>query len=163
MELVSTSPLLLPVLLLPLVREQHTKWIADIFKHDPVSGSFIPPANIRQLRDLVRYRWKLANFTARKNCGCCLLPHHGHESDHAAVNGDMCTEQAEKLRIIRSHMGSLELCKANLESLILTTVEKYLHQLDLVMTVPGSRSFALLSAQAVFLVIPKSTTGLQDS
>lgn len=86
-----------------------------------------------------------------------------NEQALAAVNGDMCTEQAEKLRIIRSHMGSLELCKANLESLILTTVEKYLHQLDLVMTVPGSRSFALLSAQAVFLIIPKSTTVLQDS
>lgn len=31
------------------------KWIADIFKHDLVSGSFIPPADIRQLRDLMRY------------------------------------------------------------------------------------------------------------
>ena len=39
------------------------KWIADIFKHDLVSGSFMPPADIRQLRDLVRYRWKLTNFT----------------------------------------------------------------------------------------------------
>ena len=38
-------------------------WIADIFKHDLVSGSFIPPADIRQLRDLVRYRYKLTNFT----------------------------------------------------------------------------------------------------
>lgn len=39
----------------------------------------------------------------------------------AAVDGEMCEEQAEKLRIIRSHMDNLELCKANLESLILTT------------------------------------------
>lgn len=39
------------------------KWIADIFKHDLVSGSFIPPADIRQLRDLVRYHIKLINFT----------------------------------------------------------------------------------------------------
>lgn len=38
-------------------------WIADIFKHDLVSGSFIPPADIRQLRDLMRYRFKLTNFT----------------------------------------------------------------------------------------------------
>lgn len=43
----------------------------------------------------------------------------------------MCVEQAEKLRIIRSHMDSLELCKLNLESLILTTAEKYLPQLIL--------------------------------
>ena len=29
----------------------------------------------------------------------------------AAVDGEMCAEQAEKLRIIRSHMDSLALCK----------------------------------------------------
>ena len=39
------------------------KWIADIFKHDLVSGSFIPPYEIRQLRDLMRYHYKLTNFT----------------------------------------------------------------------------------------------------
>ena len=42
--------------------KRDAKWIADIFKHDLVSGSFIPPADIRQLRDLVRYHWKLTNF-----------------------------------------------------------------------------------------------------
>ena len=62
----------------------------------------------------------------------------------AAVDGEMCAEQAEKLRIIRSHMDNLEMCKANLESLILTTAEKYLPQLNLVMTVPGIRSFAAI-------------------
>ena len=35
----------------------------------------------------------------------------------AAVDGEMCAEQAEKLRIIRSHMDSLQLCKLDLESL----------------------------------------------
>ena len=43
--------------------KRDAKWIAGIFKHDLVAGSFIPPADIRQLRDLVRYRWKLTNFT----------------------------------------------------------------------------------------------------
>ncbi len=38
-------------------------WIADLFKHDLVVGSFIPPPEIRQLRDLMRYRVKLTNFT----------------------------------------------------------------------------------------------------
>ena len=41
-------------------------------------------------------------------------------------------------------MDSLELCKLNLESLILATAEKYLPQLDLVMTVPGIQSFAAI-------------------
>ena len=43
--------------------KKDAKWIADIFKHDLVSGSFIPPADIRQLRDLVRYHNKLTNYT----------------------------------------------------------------------------------------------------
>lgn len=42
--------------------KKDAKWIADLFKHDLINGSFIPPADIRQLRDLTRYRNKLTNF-----------------------------------------------------------------------------------------------------
>ena len=171
--------------------KRDAKWIADIFKHDLVSGSFIPPADIRQLRNLVRYRWKLTNFTTgeKNRAQNCLTVSNTKLDDVfsdvfgkaasaittrllenptekitdvsvfrtkgmkatdedvlAAVDGEMCAEQAEKLRIIRSHMDSLEMCKANLESLILTTAEKYLPQLNLVMTVPGIRSFAAIVA-----------------
>lgn len=43
-------------------------WIADLYKHGLVPGSFIPPADIRQLRDLLRYRSKLVAFaTSEKN------------------------------------------------------------------------------------------------
>jgi len=38
-------------------------WIADLFKHDLVRGSFIPPQDIRQLRDLCRYWVKLSSYT----------------------------------------------------------------------------------------------------
>ena len=165
--------------------KKDAKWIADIFKHDLVSGSFIPPADIRQLRDLVRYHWKLTNFIAgeKNRAQNCLtvsniklddvfsdvfgktataittrllenndpfdvVPYLNKriktpvEKIQAAVDGEMCVEQAEKLRIIRSHMNSLELCKLNLESLILTTAEKYLPQINLVLTVPGIKSFS---------------------
>lgn len=44
--------------------KKDAKWIADIFKHGLVSGSFIPPADIRQLRDLMRYRSKLTGFSS---------------------------------------------------------------------------------------------------
>ena len=48
--------------------KKDAKWIADIFKHDLVAGSFMPPADIRQLRDLMRYRFKLTNFiSSEKN------------------------------------------------------------------------------------------------
>jgi transposase len=43
-------------------------WLADLHKHGLVPGSFIPPKNIRELRDLMRYRFKLTNFrSSEKN------------------------------------------------------------------------------------------------
>lgn len=44
------------------------KWICDLFMCDMVKPSFIPPPDIRQLRDLMRYRMKLTNMlTSEKN------------------------------------------------------------------------------------------------
>ena len=170
--------------------KKDAKWIADIFKHDLVSGSFIPPADIRQLRDLVRYNVKLTNYTTgeknrAQNCltvsnlkldsvfsdvfgkassniiGRILANPSEKISDVsvfrtkgmkatdeevlAAVDGEMCAEQAEKLRIIRSHMDGLELCKANLMSLILSTAEKYIPEVDLVSTVPGLTAYSAIA------------------
>lgn len=169
--------------------KKDAKWIADIFKHDLVSGSFIPPSDIRQLRDLVRYRWKLTNFKVgeKNRAQNCLTVSNiklddvfsdvfGKASTNivnrllqnptekitdvsgfrtkgmkatdaeilAAVDGEICPEQAEKLRIIRSHMDSLELCRLNTESLILSVAEKYIPQINLISTVPGIRSFAAI-------------------
>ena len=170
--------------------KKDAKWIADIFKHDLVNGSFIPPADIRQLRDLMRYRYKLTNFTtgeknraqncltvsnlkldavfsdvfgkASSNIVSYMLDNpnekltdvssfrtkHMKATDEqilAAVDGEMCNQQAEKLRIIRSHLDNLELCKLNLESVILSNAEKYLPQLNLVLTVPGIQTFSAIS------------------
>lgn len=48
--------------------KKDSKWIADMFKHGLVEPSFMPPADIRQLRDLMRYRNKLVNVrTSEKN------------------------------------------------------------------------------------------------
>ena len=66
------------------------------------------------------------------------------EKIQAAVDGEMYAEQAEKLRIIRSHMDALELCKLNLQSLILTIADKYLPQIDLVTTAPGIQAFSAI-------------------
>jgi transposase len=44
------------------------KWICDLFMCDMVKPSFIPPPDIRHLRDLMRYRFKLTNMiTGEKN------------------------------------------------------------------------------------------------
>jgi transposase len=169
--------------------KRDAKWIADLFKHDLLNGSFIPPEDIRQLRDLVRYHAKLTSYTAgeknrAQNCltvsniklddvfsdvfgksakaiTAQLIEHPGEYIDvapfvdgrcktpieeiQAAVDGMMCANQAEKLRIIRSHMDNIELCKMNLESEILTLAEKYLPQVNLISTVPGIQLFSAIA------------------
>ena len=168
--------------------KRDAQWIADIFKHDLINGSFIPPVDIRQLRDLVRYRVKLTSYmTGEKNrAQNCLTVSNIKLDDvfsnvfgkaasaitekllesnepfdvtpyltknlkatpeeiQLAIDGVMCANQAEKLRIIRSHMANLELCKANLESEILTVAQKYLPQINLVLTVPGIQSFSAVA------------------
>ncbi len=161
--------------------KKDAKWIADIFKHDLVSGSFIPPLDIRQLRDLMRYRTKLTNFnTGEKNrAQNCLtvsniqlasvvsdvfgksasaitehLLNNPNDKDFdfkpllqkslkskaedigLAIDGNITPEQAEKMKIILSHMKSISLCKSNLDSVILGIAEKYTPQIKLISTVP---------------------------
>jgi transposase len=44
------------------------KWICNLFMCDMINPSFIPPPDIRNLRDLIRYRFKLTNMvTGEKN------------------------------------------------------------------------------------------------
>ena len=168
------------------------QWIADIFKHDLVSGSFIPPPPVRQLRDLMRYRTKLTSFlTGEKNRAqnCLtvsnfklddvfsdvfgksasaitqqLLRHPGGDFNvapfvdrrcranpddiQAAIDGLICPEQVEKLKVIRSHMDHLESGKSNLESVILSLAEQFKPQIELVMTVPGIQLFSAIAVIA---------------
>lgn len=173
--------------------KRDAKWIADVFKHDLVSGSFIPPAQIRELRDLLRYRFKLTNYTTgEKNRAQNCLTTSNIQLDHAfsdvfgksatsilnyllehpdeknfdvtpfvdgrcktpieeiqlSVDGNISPEQAEKLKIIRSHMDTLELCKLNLESAILTLAQPFLTQVNLVSTVPGIKDFSAIAVIA---------------
>ena len=44
--------------------KKDARWTSDLFKHDLVVASFMPPADIRQLRDLMRYRAKLTGFAS---------------------------------------------------------------------------------------------------
>lgn len=40
--------------------KRDAKWIANLFRFDIVKASFIPPADIRALRELSRYRLKFS-------------------------------------------------------------------------------------------------------
>jgi len=215
--------------------KKDAQWIADLFKHDLVRGSFIlipnkkhcifavffcpcrtknarnitdiavlfgatgtkkssrilqrfssgisiiPPEDIRQLRDLCRYWCKLTSYTTgeknrAQNCLTVsnfkldsvfsnvfgksasaiishMLEHPGEQFDvtpfvdrrcktpidviQAAADGSFNEFQAEKLKIIREHMDDLGKLKALLESQILTLAEPYIHQINLLCTLPG--------------------------
>ena len=161
--------------------KKDAQWIADLFKHDLVRGSFIPPEDIRQLRDLCRYWIKLTSYSTgeknrSQNCMTVsnlkldsvfsnvfgksasaiinfMLEHPGDKFDvsrfvdgrcktpideiQAAVDGSFNQWQAEKLKVILSHMNDLGKCKALIEDLILRLAEPYMHQVELLLTVPG--------------------------
>lgn len=162
--------------------KKDAKWIADLFKHDLITGSFIPPLQIRQLRDLMRYRFKLINFqSSEKNRfqNCLTVSNiqlasvvsdtfgkssmniiekllenpldlnldfpsliHGSMLKKVpelqlAVDGFITEEQADKMKIIKQHYDSLDLCKLNLESIILTISKSYQEQIDLLFSVPS--------------------------
>jgi len=67
--------------------KKDAQWIADLFKHDLVRGSFIPPPDIRQLRDLCRYWCKLTSYTTgEKNRAQNCLTVSGFKLDDVFSN-----------------------------------------------------------------------------
>jgi transposase len=165
--------------------KKDAKWIADLFKHDLIAGSFIPPLDIRQLRDLMRYHFKLTNFASSEknrlqNCltvsniqlasvvsdtfgkssmniierildnpldtkfDIASLIHGSMLSKvpelELAIDGVITQEQADKIKIIKQHYDSLDLCKLNLESIVLSLSAPYTKELELILTVPSINS-----------------------
>jgi transposase len=165
--------------------KKDAKWIADLFKHDLIAASFMPPLAIRQLRDLMRYRFKLTNFSSSEknriqNCLTVsniqlanvvsdtfgkssmkiidyllanpnvqdfnfvplLHPSMLPKVDEIrlALDGVITPEQLLKMKIIFQHFDALELCKSNLESLVLSLAEPYAEERSLVSTVPGIKN-----------------------
>ncbi len=164
--------------------KKDAQWIADLYKHDLVSGSFIPPLKIRQLRDLFRYQMKLTQLqTSEKNRYQNVLTWsnlqiasvvsdvfgksaqsmitsildnpeepldiqvHMKKNMKATVEEltlatdcDITHEQADKLRVIKSHFDAITFCKNNLDELIRELGQEYEKQQKLVQTVPGFKN-----------------------
>jgi transposase len=164
--------------------KKDAKWIAELFKCDLVRSSFIPPPDIRQLRDLCRYYVKLTGVASgeKNRVQNCLtmcnfklddvftdvfgksatrivdaLLEHGNggfeldglvdgrcrsspEKIRAALDGELDPAQAEKLYLIRQHIGGIDSLKASLERSIFKLAAKFQPQIDLLMTVPGISS-----------------------
>ena len=139
------------------------KWICDLFMCDMVKPSFIPPPEIRQLRDLMRYRFvsnlKLDDVfsdvfgKSSRAITNYILEHPGETFDvapfvnchcktpieeiQAAVDGAISKEQALKLRQCLAHIDELDAHKSKIEQEIFLLVEPYTAALDLLRTVPG--------------------------
>lgn len=134
------------------------KWICDLFMCDMIKPSFIPPPDIRHLRDLLRFRMKVTyQITGMKNRALnCLtvsnlklddvfsdvfgkssssiiqqiLEHPGESFDvtpyihklckhpieeiQAAIDGEICPEQATKLKLCLDFIDEQENIYPNL-------------------------------------------------
>ncbi|HHF7020107.1 TPA: IS110 family transposase [Streptococcus mutans] len=94
--------------------KKDAQWIADLFKHDLVASSFIPPLKIRQLRDLFRYRMKLTQLqvSEKSRYQNCLT---WSNLQIASVVSDIFGKSAQK--IIQSILDNPEE-KPNIEQLV---------------------------------------------
>jgi len=108
--------------------KKDAKWIADLFKHDLVAGSFMPPSDIRQLRDLMRYRFKLTCFmSSEKNrLQNCLTVSN---IQLANVVSDTFGKSSQKIldKILENPLDT----SFDIESLIHSSMKKKLPELEL--------------------------------
>ena len=108
--------------------KKDAKWIADLFKHDLVAGSFMPPSDIRQLRDLMRYRFKLTCFmSSEKNrLQNCLTVSNIQLGN---VVSDTFGKSSQKIldKILKNPLDT----SFDIESLIHSSMKKKLPELEL--------------------------------
>ena len=124
--------------------KKDAKWIDDLFKHDLVAGSFMPPADIRQLRDLMRYRFKLTCFkSSEKNRLQNCLTVSNIQLGNVVSDTFGKSAQAILNKILENPDDTsfdLESRKAELEELILALAAPYQQELAILQTAPGISS-----------------------
>ena len=113
------------------------KWICDLFMCDMVKPSFIPPADIRHLRDLVRYRFKLiCMITGEKNRAQNCLTVSNLKLDD--VFSDVFGKSSRSItEYILKHPGDLFDVTPFVDRRCKTPIEEIQAALDLIRTVPG--------------------------
>ena len=107
--------------------KKDAQWIADLFKHDLVTSSFIPPLKIRQLRDLFRYRMKLTQLqvSEKNHYQNCLT---WSNLQIASVVSDVFGKSAQK--IIRSILDNPDE-KPNIEQLVHKRMKDKIQDLEI--------------------------------
>ena len=146
------------------------KWICDLYMCGMVKPSFIPPADIRELRDLVRYRFKLTcMITGEKNRAqnCLTVSNLKLDDVFSDVFGKSSRSITEQ---ILKHPGETfdvtpfvdGRCKTPIEEIqaavdgaiskeqeILRLSDKYETALNLIRTVPGFNKNPLTAIQVL--------------
>ena len=92
--------------------KKDSKWIADLFKFDMVRSSFIPPKEIRALRELARYRAKLVSMKSSERNryqNCMTVSNIGLASILSDPFGKTATDIME--HILSSQVFDEEYCK----------------------------------------------------
>ena len=92
--------------------KKDSKWIADLFKHDMVRSSFIPPREVRSWRELARYRAKLVYMkSSEKNRyqDCLTLSNIGLASVLSDPFGKTATDIMS--HVLSSQIFDEEACK----------------------------------------------------
>lgn len=78
--------------------KRDSMWICDLFKHDLVRGSFIPPKEIRELREISRYYHKLVAMNSSESNrfqNCLTVSNLGIGSIFTDTNGKSARKVVE--------------------------------------------------------------------
>jgi transposase len=105
--------------------KKDSKWIADLYKHDMVRSSFIPPKDIRACRELARYRFKLcAMRSSEKNRyqDCMTVSNIGLASVLADAFGKTC--QDIMAHVLASDTPDEEHCKSLIRGVARSKTER---------------------------------------
>ena len=139
-----------------------SKWIGDLFRIGLVKSSFIPDKDIRILRELTRYRYKLTSMrSSEKNrfqnaftvCNVALdsvvSDMFGKSAtaitDYLTSEGyEITAEQKTRIGIIRDHLHYIDALIERVDICINTMIDKYEGYIVLLRTIPGvDRSSAI--------------------
>ena len=151
-------------------------WITDIFKHGLVEGSFMPPLDIRQLRDLMRYRFKLVNCkSSEKNrfqnsltvsnimISNIVTDTFGKTSKsilELILSKEDNVTLDSKMKVCLNHYDTLLECIDQIEEAVLPLLLPYQNQINLILTVPGIKD---ISAITIFSEIGPDMSVFKDS
>ena len=150
--------------------KKDSKWIADLFKHDLLKFSFIPPKEIRELRELSRYRIKLIamrssernryqNSMTISNIGLAsILSDPFGKSSRAVmkevlqslVGSHIESDQRLKMNIASQHMDQIDSHVKRLETEMAIRCIPYATLINLLLDIPG---ISYLSAMTIIAEI----------